>query len=131
MDLTKPSQTWNKYKKKLIPRLIEMVIIISAFFIIKPQNWWQGGLMLGLLIMSMGIIKKAWYFKTIKPKVEFYSFLSSFAFGSFIIFMWHSLKGWTIILGVIAMALWRMWQQKKLVKETIDAGVSLLEGKNE
>jgi len=129
MDVRDYKSVWDQYKKDLMPRLLEIAIIIGVIFIVQPPTWYFFGITLATTISVIGMVKKYKLSRTKRPAFSLKSWLRSFIIGSIIWWMWYFLEGWTIIFGIIAIAAWRMWQQKELVKKTIQSGVELLEKK--
>lgn len=129
MDVRDYKSVWDQYKNDLMPRLLEIAIIIGAIFILQPPTWYYFGITLATIISLISFVKNHWLSSTNRPAFSVKSWVRSFIIGSVLWWMWYFLEGWTIIFGIIAIAAWRMWQQKELVKKTIDAGVELLEKK--
>ena len=129
MNIKDYKGTWNRYKKGLLPRLIDIVVIIASVIVFKANVWWKFGIVVSLSIFLLGIISRYWAVKPIDWLGSIKNLPKSFMFAVIFFVLWKFLSAWSIIIAIVALAAWRMWQQKALIKETIGAGVDLLERK--
>lgn len=129
MDWTNYEENWNKYKKGLVPRFLELGIIIFVIAVINPQSMLGFGFLMASTILFITLAKKIYHRAKIKTFEPVLLFTKSFILGCILFLMWANLKGWTIIIGVVAIAAWRMYQQRTFIKDAVQSGARLLEGK--
>lgn len=129
MEVNKPKTVWNRYKKNLIPRFIEIAFILFTIFLFKPNTWFKFGLIFATATFIIGLSKSLYLRRDIKPQATFKSFIKSFVIGSILFVMWTNLRGWSILIGIVIVAAWKIYQQKDLYLETIRSTADLIEGK--
>lgn len=126
-DLRDYKGMYQRNKSGFVPAVIQIVGIITLLYFIKPTHWYAFGAIVAVFVFAFTVIW-TWYHK---QKLRWdklgLATIKTFIYAVGFYFLWYYVGAYSIWLVIIAIAGYKMWKGRALVKDVIKSGASLLE----